>query len=342
MKRIFSLLLFLVGILAGFSDQASAQVDPAFGAHFRKLSEIQLDNRIPIGSVGYLDVSSRSDFLVVDPIGKQVILYNANGMVKKVLSVSSCNPGISWNPEKAFFRPDGSILVANGSYPWMIFFSLEGECQRTSRINQYARNYCVTNDKIYVLTMDRLDMQIKEYDYWGSIVRTLATLPKRYPNIDTRSDFNGLTCTQSHIYAAMASSPDLFEYDFHGRLTNLIRIIPSYHRTITRDADVEISTDIRALMAAFEEINKNKSVTYSVMNLDTGKIVMQFLNGESQKYGVQVIDINSRSRDHQGEIRTSRLFFQAMSGRLYAIIQPELKQDGSLDNPSIHVYTYLR
>ena len=339
---------FLLSALQFFMSHAGVGTgNPVVDDPFRVVKEIKLSDEIPIGTIGSIDVNDERQLLIADPIGRNVMLFDWNGALLKVLSAEACDPGLRWQPGEAYFRPDGSIIVLISSPPWGVIFSGEGECiQKTDESFLSPKSFCVTSDYMFALhTMnpdrpDRLDLYIQKYDYNGKSIGPFADLPDDFAHVNHRSVFRGLVCDEDGtVYVSLASGPELFIYNSAGELVNTIREVPSYYRAIRED--VAFTSDLQYLMRKFKEINNTKTLMFSIFKLNVNRILMQFRNN-SHEYGVQVIDVRRKRAVNEEEIIAHRLFYYAGENYIYAFRQADINESGELPNPSILVYELAR
>ncbi len=191
--------LFLFSAMQLFTFHTGMDIDDPF----RVVKEIKLSDEIPIGTIGSIDVNAERQLLIADPIGQNVILFDWNGALLKVLSAEACDPGLRWQPSEAHFRPDGSIIVINSSPPWGVIFSGKGDCIRKADESFLSpKSFCVTSDYMFGLhTMnpkrpDHLDLYIQKYDYNGRSIDLFEDLSDKFAHVNHRSFFKGLVCDE--------------------------------------------------------------------------------------------------------------------------------------------------
>lgn len=312
-----------------------------FTKYFKKIKEIQLDDKILLAVISNLDINEEGNLLVTDNVGKKVYLFDANGKVKKILSADTCHPGFNLNPIYAKFTKENEILLVN-SGPWGFRFKKNGDCLGDVDQSFVAPlHVCFKNNGNmigYYNYNENGGAYLEEMDPLGKPIKKFGEFPQDLSNIVSRLEGGGIVCdNNNNIYQLDVTSPTVKKYDSKGKYVGKISRKPSYFRGINEDIK-EYSGNPMELMKSVKNLFKKNTISYSLNMLDKDKILVQLLN--NKKYGIEIFDLNGNFL-FEDELIYDKPIAATSNGYLYIVSQPTVSKNGILPNPIIEIYKLI-
>jgi len=311
----------------------------SFDNLFQKKGSLPLSDRVIVGEIGVLDVSSKGNFLVTDVRGQQVLLFDKTGGLIKKLSAENIHPGLQWRPIKAGFSENDFILVNLSAEPTFLFDS-SGNCIKKIRLNRFQPmdfyvdrfmniyGYNFEYDQFY---LSKVDSGLKQQHKFGSI-------PEKFKNYISHWEDGGggiVVDQYGSIYQINVSGPEIFKYSSQGKLLATFNHRPSYYVQI--DSDLPDFNNPMEFFKKSREILQNVTQTFSICLLTPEILLVQYYVAANKLFAFDLCTLN-------GEYLLNHDFFYkdkilaAKNGRIYMTYQPDARADGYIPNPIIHIY----
>ena len=107
----------IIGALSVSTSYAQVQATPPLELkHFQKVKTIRFDDpdTLLIATIDHMDVDPSGRMLVVDELGRQVLLFDSTGVLQTSLDPTVCHPGFT-------FRPIYEQQNRENTYPTIIY-----------------------------------------------------------------------------------------------------------------------------------------------------------------------------------------------------------------------------
>ena len=117
---------------------------------FSPLDTVRLDAAVLIGSMRFVDVSARGEFLITDDRAKAFHVFAATGNHVHTFTVGACNPEDSGLLQSARFLRDGSLIAATSRGVYAL--NPDGSCRkRLLELPATHASFCERQDLVYFL-----------------------------------------------------------------------------------------------------------------------------------------------------------------------------------------------
>jgi len=304
-----------------------------FHKHFTLIKKVKLSEKEPIGNIEALDVDNKGNLLVTDPIGRNVLIFDSKGKLKKKL-LPECYPGYKWDPLHAHYKKNGNILVINGIGGFL--FGINGDCIKPLSLNFTSTPHiCFLNngDMVGYYKFKNFP-HLKMMDSAGVEKFSFGKFPDNYKNLFNRITGGGLISDKDEfIYQLNSTSPVIFKYNSKGKLIRKFNSTPSYYRAISKDISNNATPSV---LDEIKKVTTESTLSYSLNLLDDVYLLVQyFLNGS---YGLVILDLDGHSMLKENIIIDKPIVL-AKKGYIY-IVQQLDPINGNLPNPYIEIYKY--
>lgn len=336
---IFCCLFFTVPFLFCQVKNENAE----FNSHFRLERKMTFDNSVILGTIDWIDVSSKGDVLIVDQKENEVYLFDKNGKLKTRLDFEKCHPGYKWSPKKAFFDLKGKIYVISSIFNFGFLFDENGKPLESMKkqVVEFNPNRIFMDGKGNYLGI--FDDAVKKQFYLirlGSKGNELARsyLPQMSEGeriINSKTSGGGIAVDgKDNIYVILPTRFNPLKYDktlkYLGELKGDQKYLHSVnYNLIERD---DYIGQIKAL--------KDASLARSIFVIEENKILLQtFYRHDNLLFQV----LNSEGKqisDRNLTLNKPEPFVCAKNGCLYKTGYPEYNKPTSSVNPFVLVYKY--
>lgn len=308
--------------------------------HFQKVRTIQFSGSesLLIATINHLDVGPDGQLLVVDQVGRQALLFDAQGTMLKELDPSICHPGFHFRPLKAVFA-EGYIFLIN-SLPWGYRFKLDGECLGSLDDTFIAPDHFdfdASGDLYGIYERPEGKLFLRHMDPLGKMIDEAELPPSKHPYAEYRLEGGGVIIDGAHIFYAPATAQHVLKLTRDGAVTATIAHRNSWFRSIKEDLPPPAKPTPDFFKRA-GRLFKNSTITESIFALSDQHFMVQYRNGD-RGFGYQVF---TRDGDFVvEETGIDFLFKHAEGGLAYRVVQPELDEQGELPNPYLEVYRFV-
>ena len=301
---------------------------------------VHLSTEVLVGQITAVAELSDGRLLVVDRIGRQVLLYSARGQLLRKVTPEDCVPGTSWQPVDVSVRSDDSFVVINR--PRGVFsFSEDGSCGEDWIPDFMPRRFPVVQDGLIWGGRQTWDYhEIEAVDQTGVVVdRRLRSTAYRL--LISRFGAGGLVVEgDESLMVAYPFSPLVYRVSLKrpGAPPIPLGFRPSYYRPIDTDLTAEQNSDGRSAMAAVELVLSSYSITASLHKLDDNTLYVVYMNGFEEidspdRFGIHLMDYEGGPLALEGVVATvstglrlhgsgARLHFGARAGSFSSRIEP--------------------
>lgn len=295
-----------------------------------------------IAEVKSLDVAPDGRMLVVDLIGEQAFLFDAEGKLMALLDPSVCHPGFEIRPVNARFLGDQSILLNNAG-PWGYRFTREGNC-----LGDVDPNYAMTvhsgfqdadaEGSLFGLYRFPDKQVIRHMNPSGKTLREFVLPPSAYPIATDRVGMGGLVVDETHLFYAGSVEPHILKMTRDGAVVATISDRSSWFRDVTKDLPDPRSDGANAFMKATGNLYGNYTLTAGLFELSDQTLMVQYRNG-SRGSGYQIFTKDGLLIAEELGVR--HRFKHGKDGLVYQVVQPDLDDSGELPNPHLEVYRFI-
>lgn len=193
----------------------------SFHDEFQHIRNIYLDNSIMLSGVQSIDFNKKQQFIITDVGLKQVVLFDKDGKLLKILSMKKCDPGMNWEPYGAKFHPNGSIFVLNGvSGTW---FNQSGECVIKTQPLKSVNLGFVIGHKGIIYAFGRGKSEITVFDSLGVKIKNIQFKDK-FPIAHSLLLTDNVSWSKENILVTLPISSSLLEISTEGQIIKDIQL----------------------------------------------------------------------------------------------------------------------
>ena len=298
---------------------------------FTPVDTVRFDASVLIGSVTFVDMSGKGEFLLTDHVMRALHVFTASGNHIRTFKVTQCNPEHDGMLLSAKYLENGNIIVVTDQGVYA--FNADGSCKERlpTRIPDSA-SFCERQDTIYFMSPSRRPYpQIHAYSIESGEVRDYNLRAPLFPRVTgIKRGYRGrqIACLEPGVYYRYAEGSD-GEPLFLDNDPVVHR--PMFYRPPTRGLRSQGGNRIGELMDLAKEF------TYSdgLFDLDDAHRLVTF------QYPSEV-NMNIVNMDTQTSVSTkSDLFIKlARDGFLYVAGDYELLPSGEMGNKTLEVWQF--
>jgi len=275
---------------------------------------------------------------VVDRTSQSVHYFSPSGDLLHTLSIEACDPGRVFSPWWVSTNGE-QVFVINGG-PWGYLFDKNGACLgRVSEEYFPLRLQVSQNDRIVGLrrTADpNIPLVITSATLEGKTTGTWPLPIGEYPMANRRVETGGLAITGRATYYAVSSEPVIHRVDIEGNVTSIDVGDHFNHQRPTRDLPVgRLGPDLGKVA----QLTRFATSNLGLFEVGDNLLLAQY------RTGVDRWDRLWLSSDDGSVLwaETDTLGFDYVNGNLaFRVNQPDFRDDGSIPNPYLEVYTITR
>lgn len=299
---------------------------------FTPVDTVRFDASLLIGSIGYVDLSGKGEFLLTDGTMKALHVFTASGNHIRTFKVTQCNPEDDGSVLSAKFLENGDIMVATsrGAYT----FNEDGSCKvRLPTLIRDNASFCERRDTVYFISPSRRPRpQIHAFSIESGTIRDYDLRMPQFPRTTgVKRGHRGrqIACLERGVFYRYAEDSDgepLFLDD------DPVVHRPMFYRPPKRDITSPRGGDIIGNL-----MDLRKEFTYSdgLFELDDDHRLVTF------EYPAEA-NMNIVNMDTQTSVSTTTDWFikLARDGFLYVSGDSEILSSGEIGNRTLEVWQF--
>ncbi len=257
---------------------------------FTPIDTIRLDASVLIGSISFLDMSDRGQFLVTDSEARAIYVFSSSGRHLRTLEITQCNPEDTGRLLSTRFLKNGSMIATTTQGVYVL--NANGSCQkRLLELPPNRPSFCERQDTVYLLNPRVRPLpQLHAYSIESGAVRDYNLKKPRFPRTTgVKRGWPGraVACFDQGVFYRYAESSD-GEPLWPGN--DLVLHQPKSYRPPERDLTSQgmgdIISDLRQLYREF---------TYSsgIYELDENHRMIRF--GYPAEFNLSIINMDTET-----------------------------------------------
>ena len=296
---------------------------------FTPADTIRFDASVVIGTIDFVDLSDKGNFLLTDGVMRAFHVFTASGDHIRTFKVTQCNPEAGGYPESAKFLENGDMMVVTSRRVYT--FNADGSCtERLPTEIPRSASFCERQDTVYFVSPSRRPRPtIHAYSIESGAIREYGLRVPQFPRTTgVKRGYPGrqIACFERDVFYRYAEGSD-GEPLFLDNDPVVHR--PMFYRPPKRDAtSANISGDLREL---------EKEFTYSngLFELDDDHRLVTF------EYRAEA-NMNIVNMDTQTSVSTTTDWgiMLAKDGLLYVHGDNELLSSGEIGNRTLEVWQF--
>ena len=327
---------------SSFGQQAPSHVAPfvPFEEVFAVEDTLRLDPEVLIGQIWSLDIDDAGRLVLVDFVAQAIHLFSATGSHIAQLATEDCwpEPVTPWN---ARFVSNGRI-VAKGTGGTFFAFDSAGLCVAAKRATELrtVTGFCGMADSIFAIrSMAPRGPSLLVLSPDFEIEREIPLQQSRFRRLTLQAlsrPGRNIGCFETgprYLYPESADGVSVWSPDTP-------HSIPEFYED--RSRDLSLDTD---QMKRLTEI-MDATITYGIYELDNSTHIVSYLGRRKARFqdlegrGFQITD---HAHPASGISTIADIdVLAAKDGLVFALQAHERQPDGTLANPGIIRYRYLR
>ncbi len=296
---------------------------------FTPVDTVRFDASVLIGTIRFVDISGKGDFLLTDDVMRALHVFTASGDHIRTFKVTQCNPEDNLRPRSAKFLENGNMIAvtSRGVYT----FNADGSCkERLPTLIRDNASFCERQDTVYFISPSRRPWpQIHAYSIESGTIRNYDLRVPQFPRTTgVKRGLRGrqIACFERGIFYRYAEDSD-GEPLFLDNDPVVHR--PMFYRPPKRDATSgNIIGDLRDLRMEF-------TYSHGLFELDDDHRLVTF------EYPAEA-NMNIVNMDTQTSvsIATDWWIMLARDGLLYVYGDNELLSSGEVGNKTLEVWQF--
>ncbi|MGC8898756.1 MAG: NHL repeat-containing protein [Bacteroidota bacterium] len=317
----------------------------SFEATFKKVSEFELKpQKTMIYSFTGMAADSKQNLILVDPLGKQVLIFNGSGVQIGNLGGVGKGPGEFEQPLGISVSSRGEIYVSDNSARRVSVFD---------RNYRYIRSFLIRTDH-WVPRRLRVDdnaifmaapqmkppdpfnyLYIEKYDARGKFIKSFFPPSKAlYRQYLTNFSVPILDISEDHfIYAVQSREYRIYKIDLDGKTVDSFGEAPKYFKPLKGFSSKDATIKFLQIPYSIEKEDYYHSGSDIDNLLIYGKyVVMSVVNYEdgNEVYYIDIYDRFTKKRTVSGVRTTSKLLTVDASGTFYFLTHKKVTEYQSL------------
>lgn len=296
---------------------------------FTPVDTVRFDASVLIGSIRFVDMSGKGEFLLTDQVMRALHVFTASGDHIRTFKVTQCNPEHDGAPRSAKFLENGNIIVvtSQGAYT----FNADGSCKERLPTPILANaSFCERRDTVYFFSPSHRP-QMHAFSIESGTIRDYDLRMPLFPRTTSvNRGYRGrqIACFERGVFYRYAESSDgepLFLDD------DPIVHRPILYRPPKRDMTSQGGDRIGELM----DLAKEFTYSNGLIELDDDHRLVTF------EYPAEA-NMNIVNMDTQTSISTSTDWgiMLAREGFLYVAGDYELLPSGEMGNKTLEVWQF--
>ena len=300
---------------------------------FSPADTVRFESSVLIGTMNFLDISDRGEFLITDGQMKAFHVFAASGNHVRTFAVSQCNPEDVGSPISARFLEDGSVI---GSTAYGIYaFNVDGSCRkRLVELSPNNPSFCQWRDLVYFLNSRLRPPSVYAYSMESGIVEEHDLRMPEFPgltNVYRGTRGRGIACFAEGVFYRYPESSDA-EPVWPGRDPVVHR--PTFFRA--PEADMNTTGGPSAGTADILDVLRESTLLTGIFELDPSHRMVDFRTWRGET------PLSIVNTDTQTSVSTvaERRFKLARDGLLYVGRDHEQLPSGEVGNQMLEVWQF--
>lgn len=294
---------------------------------FTPVDTVRFDASVLIGSIDFVDMSGKGEFLLTDDVMKALHVFTASGSHVRTLKITLCNPEHDGMLDSAKFLENGDMMVATSQ--GVFTFNADGACkERLPTPIRDNASFCERRDTVYFFSPSRRP-QMHAFSIESGAIRDYDLRMPQFPRTTSvKRGYSGrqIACFERGVFYRYAESSDgepLFLDD------DPVVHRPMFYRPPKRDI---IGRD---LTGELMDLAKEFTYSHGLFELDDDHRLVTF------QYPAEA-NMNIVNMDTQTSVSTKSDWFikLARDGFLYVSGDNELLSSGEMGNKTLEVWQF--
>lgn len=335
------LLVGAILLIASMVPDVRAQDIPTLTLkHFELVEIVRFDkpDTLLIAGIDQIDRDEAGRWLVTDPVGEQILLFDSDGALLASLDPRNCHPGFIFRPSGARFAGNEVIFILNSGDVWGYRFTTEGACLGSAdRDFTTARFFDIDPTGALYGAYIWPERALKIMSSTGKTLGKFPLPPSRFRNASKWFADGGLIADGKHLFYAQSPDLEILQYALNGTLIEKISLKTISKRSSWfRSPRKDLPPDTARLFPGLKDWRATAPST--LFELTDQMLMVQYVNDE-RGTGYQVFTKDGMLVAE--ELGLKSLFLHGESGLVYRPIQPRLDGQGELPNPYVEVYRFV-
>ena len=178
---------------------------------FTPVDTVRFDASVLIGTIDFVDLSGKGEFLLTDEVMRALHVFTASGDHIRTFKVTQCNPEAGGTLFSAKFLENGDIMVATSQGVYT--FNADGSCkERLPTEIPNSRSFCERRDTVYFVSPSRRPRPtIHAYSIESGAIREDGLRVPQFPRTTgVKRGFPGrqIACFERGVFYRYAESSD--------------------------------------------------------------------------------------------------------------------------------------
>lgn len=176
---------------------------------FTPVDTVRFDASALIGSISFVDLSGKGEFLLTDDVMKALHVFTASGSHIRTFKVTQCNPEHDGMLRSAKFLENGGMIVATSQGVYT--FNADGSCKERLPTPNNA-SFCERRDTVYSISPSlRPRPQIHAFSIESGTIRDYDLRMPQFPRTTgVKRGYSGrqIACFERGVFYRYAESSD--------------------------------------------------------------------------------------------------------------------------------------
>ncbi|MCY3614157.1 MAG: hypothetical protein OXH03_03575 [Bacteroidetes bacterium] len=178
---------------------------------FTPVDTVRFDASVLIGTIDFVDLSGKGEFLLTDEVMRALHVFTASGDHIRTFKVTQCNPEAGGTLFSAKFLENGDMMVATSQGVYT--FNADGSCkERLPTEIPNSRSFCERRDTVYFVSPSRRPRPtIHAYSIESGAIREYGLRVPQFPRTTgVKRGFRGrqIACFEHGVFYRYAESSD--------------------------------------------------------------------------------------------------------------------------------------
>ncbi|MGC9092603.1 MAG: 6-bladed beta-propeller [Bacteroidota bacterium] len=268
-----------------------------FDQIFEKERDLQLsaENDVLISRVLDVIVTRDSNILILDDIGRQVLMFSHDGEFIKKIGAFGHGPGEYLWPSLIAADPNGDIFVFDADAAKLLIFDAEGNFKSSIFTGEFVSRMAVTSHGVYLqeFTFNGRN-SIYQYDTTGKLIRTFSPVPENFRELLMRVTLGGglVADDEGNLYQITVAKYEISKFSPDGSLIAKFARTPPFLKPYPEKLP-SIANDRRKL----NELIFDRTLIHRLFYLKPGLLLVQLINHDRQRRPtvfLEIYDVSGR------------------------------------------------
>ena len=294
-----------------------------------------------VGEISQVEANSKGDFLIFDRPSKNILLFDNDGKLIKILGIEKSYPGIKWDPLGAWFSQDNKILIQIRKTQNLFLFDSSGEFLQSipSYFPPEYKDFVMSREgAIYGYAIHAATPALKKLDLTGEVIAEGGVFEEPFIEFIQRSSGGGIEIDgKGNIFQINSSGPELYKHSSNLKNTVTIKRKPGHYKQINTQIP-KYAKNPAGFINSMNKILYSSTLSYSIHLYKGTFLIIQYVR-PGIKNGIY-LDIC----DLEGTYYTNRTINYGVSinavynNFVYKKFQPGKNANGELPNPVLREY----